>query len=107
MDLKRYLAGDFTSLAALALAAVGLVWLIACVHASNLLIARVTRRRRVPARRRELAVRTALGASRSRVVRYLMAESAVLAVVAAGLGIGIAWAGIAVARTADRKSVVE
>jgi predicted permease len=94
MDLKTYLAGDFRSLAALALAAVGLVWLIACVNASNLLIARVT------SRRRELAVRTALGASRSRVVRYLLAESAILAVIAAGLGIGLAWGGISLARTA-------
>jgi predicted permease len=87
MDLKTYLAGDFRSIARLALAAVGLVWLIACVNASNLLIARVT------SRRRELAVRAALGASRSRVVRYLLAESAVLAVLASTLGSALAWLG--------------
>jgi predicted permease len=94
MDLKVFLAGNFASIAALALAAIALVWAIACVNASNLLIARVT------SRRRELAVRTALGASRSRVVRYLLAESAVLAIVAAALGVGLAWAGISLARTA-------
>ena len=96
MDLKTYLAGDFRSLAGLALAAVGLVWLIACVNASNLLIARVT------SRRRELAVRAALGASRSRVVRYLLAESAVLAVLASARSASaLAWFGIvAAARSA-------
>jgi predicted permease len=94
MDLKTYLAGDFGSIARLALAAVALVWLIACVNASNLLIARVT------SRRRELAVRAALGASRSRVVRYLLAESAVLAFLASTLGVGLAWLATSLARTA-------
>src|SRR5262245_33603994 len=94
MDLKSYLAGQFQGIARLALGAVSLVWLIACVNASNLLVARVT------SRRRELAVRAALGASRGRVVRYLFAESVVLALAAAGLGLAIAWAGIALARTA-------
>jgi putative ABC transport system permease protein len=94
MSLETYLARDFASIAGLALAAVALVWIIACVNASNLLIARVT------SRRRELAVRSALGASRSRVVRYLLAESAVLAVIAATLGTGLAWLGISMARTA-------
>lgn len=99
MDLKMYLAGSFGSIAALALAAVALIWLIACVNASNLLIARVT------SRRRELAVRTALGASRSRVVRHLLAESAVLAISAAVVGIGLAWLGITLARTAGAQYI--
>ena len=94
MDLKTYIAGDFGSIAALALGAVALVWLIACVNASNLLIARVT------SRRRELAVRCALGASRPRIVRYLLAESAVLAIGAAVVGVGLAWIGVSLARTA-------
>jgi putative ABC transport system permease protein len=94
MDLKIYLAGEFRGIARLALGAVALVWLIACVNASNLLVARVT------SRRRELAVRAALGASRARVVRYLLAESAVLAVAAAALGLLLAWIGIGLARTA-------
>jgi predicted permease len=87
-DLKTNLVGDVGTLAGLALGAVGLVWLIACANASNLLIARVT------SRRQELAVRAALGATRGRVLRYLLAESLVLAAGAVALGVGVAWAGM-------------
>lgn len=87
-DLKTALVGDVSATAGLALTAVALVWLIACANASNLLIARVT------SRRQELAVRAALGASRGRIVRYLLAESAVLAAGSVALGAGVAWTGI-------------
>jgi putative ABC transport system permease protein len=92
MGLQDHVIGDVGTIAGLALASVGLVWLIACTNASNLLIARVT------SRRRELAVRAALGASRGRVVRYLLAESSLLAVAAAAVGIALASAGIALLR---------
>jgi predicted permease len=92
MDLKAHVTGDVRTIAGLALAAVGLVWLIACTNASNLLIARVT------GRRRELAVRAALGASRGRVVRYLLAESGLLALAAAAVGIALASAGVRLLR---------
>ena len=87
-DLKESVVRDFKSTGQLALIAVALVWLIACVNASNLLVARVT------SRRRELAVRSALGASRSRVIRHLLAESALLGGAAAVLGFALARAGI-------------
>jgi predicted permease len=87
-DLKTNLVGDVSTLAGLALGAVGLVWLIACANASNLLIARVT------SRRQELAVRAALGATRGRVLRYLLAESVVLAAGAVALGVGVAYSGM-------------
>jgi putative ABC transport system permease protein len=88
MDLKEFVTSNAGTIAGLAIAAVALVWLIACANASNLLIARVT------SRRRELAVRAALGASRGRVLRHLLAESSLLAVAAAGVGLSLAAAGI-------------
>ena len=94
MDLKAFVAGDIRTVAGVALAAVALVWLIATANAANLLVARVT------SRRRELAVRAALGASRGRVVRYLLAESALLAIGAAAVGLSIAWGGIRLLQTA-------
>jgi predicted permease len=87
-DLKTNLVGDVRALAGLSLAAVALVWLIACANASNLLIARVT------GRRQELAVRAALGASRGRVVRYLLAESLLLAIASTIVAAGIAYGGM-------------
>ena len=92
MSLKEYVIGDVRTVAGLALAAVALVWLIACTNASNLLIARVT------SRRRELAVRAALGASRGRVIRHLLAESSLLAIGAALVGIALARIGVGLLR---------
>jgi putative ABC transport system permease protein len=87
-DLKARVVGDVGSTLVVVLAAVGCVLLIACANAMNLLIARAL------SRSRELAIRSALGASRARLLQYLTVETGVLTAGAAALGVGIAAASI-------------
>jgi predicted permease len=86
--LKTYVVGHTAGYLWILFAAVGLVLAIACVNVVNLLLVRLE------ARRREFAVRSALGAGWRHLAADAFREGAVVALVAAVLGVGIAWVGI-------------
>jgi len=88
-NLKDYVSGRLRRSLIVLWCAVGLILLIVCVNLSNLLLARAT------SRSKEFAMRTALGASRSRLVRQLLTESLVLSIAGAVVGLGFAFAVIA------------
>jgi predicted permease len=88
LPLKQQVIGNVGELLWVVMGTIGVVMLIACANVTNLLLVRVE------TRQQELAVRTALGAGRARIVRGLLVESVMLGIIGGVLGVSLAYAGV-------------